>query len=227
MLDISVELYQPEDWDIHKLLFEYGIFPTIITCVAHSNYDIKMKSLRILINLLSLPVINISWAVIRAGVMNQVAPLIWCDDPELVKQSLWVISNVMAGPKGATKMVVPYDILPTVLKHLQSGSPEVANECLFVLLNLFEGGSPKLRTFLVKNKDVLDAIAFCLKVWYKFVISVCNSVDKWITSSQKSLCFSSNHILRRVIYHGIYYLYGVILLKLKILLSIFYKFVWM
>ena len=161
-LDAAVELYQ--EWDIHTMLLNNSVFPIIVSLLSHSNYEMKVKAMRMLGNLLSLVHLNINWAVIKGGIMNHLLVFLLSDDPELVKQSLWLLSNVNAGPKGSTKTMVHFGLISVVLKHMQSGCAHVAIEALYVIANLIEDASPKMRTVLLKDKEILTGLIFCLQV---------------------------------------------------------------
>lgn len=81
-----------------------------------------------------------------AGVLDQLANILYQTSSNLIKESLWALSNISAGPCSHVERFVHCDAFDRVQSLTKSPNIDIRKEALFVMCNAVTGADFKIRT---------------------------------------------------------------------------------
>ena len=142
---------------------EFGYIPQLASCMSHKDATVRTQCLMSVGNLL-LGSDKQTWAVLNSGMLSHLVGLLYYEDVDTAKHTLWILSNVAAGEERMMDVFLDFQYLPTILYYLTCQEPKLVIEALYTLTNLLRGCSRKMRVgHLVQNKELVQGLLTLLK----------------------------------------------------------------
>jgi len=117
------------------------VCPRVVALLGQNtgNRQMLIPTLRMMGNILAGDEVQTD-AVLDAGGLGQLVPLISHDHQNVRKEALWSISNILAGTPSQIKQVIDGNVMPLVVGELENGSRAIRKEAAWCILNLMQNG---------------------------------------------------------------------------------------
>lgn len=168
-----------------KIYIEILRYPQIPENLIYEILIILTNSLHI-----ANPEINPRPYFIRFGIMDILISYIKDhEDLDIIKQSIWCLSNIIAGPENYSNQVQSADIIPKLMQLMSLDNIDILSNICHLLANLILD-NPSFCTQIIdlrflsiindlefSNKELSSSVAFCLSslCHNNSLLSICNS----------------------------------------------------
>lgn len=139
------------------------------------------------------------------GILDKLFQLLFTSSTQMIKEALWVISNITAGPANHVDSVVKSDLFERICVLTESKNLEIRKEALFVLCNGITGADvvvvgeiyQKTQGRLIKILiDATNVIEKKLTMTLLDSIEAVLKLDEWLGTrgTDKSICLLFEHM---------------------------------
>ncbi len=129
------------------------VLPKIVECMGSVDISLFVPALRCIGNILSASDPDIIERCLWVGVLDKLVNLLYQSNSNLIKEALWALSNITAGPVNHIERFVTSDCFERVLFMTENKNIELRKESLFVLCNALTGADSKLLAQIYNMTD--------------------------------------------------------------------------
>jgi hypothetical protein len=113
--------------------------------MGNTDLGIYIPALRVIGNILSASDPQIVEKCLWANVLDRLTNLLYQTNHNIIKESLWALSNISAGPCSHVERYVLSDVFDRVHVLCTSTNIDIRKEALFVMCNAITGADMKIR----------------------------------------------------------------------------------
>ncbi|KAI1694020.1 armadillo/beta-catenin-like repeat domain-containing protein [Ditylenchus destructor] len=158
-----------------QMAYQNEVIPDVVRFVSTNQDSLIAPALRVLGNFAT-GNDELTQVVCDSGVLKHVVPqLLQRNTISIVKESCWLVSNVLAGTNSQIEEVIDAGLLPLLLSVLKNGDHRSQYEAGWAIANIAHGGSVEQIFHLTRTEGCVEAICHCLNVKNNELIS--NMVD--------------------------------------------------
>jgi importin subunit alpha-2 len=145
------------------IVLDHGVVPKLVNLLSSSEGVLIAPSLRCLGNIVT-GNDKQTQTVIDSGIFSSMMVAIakYNNKASIVKEAMWLTSNVAAGTKEQIQSIIDIQLIPLVIEVMKKGDFKSQFESCWVINNITSGGTVDQILQLCQN-DVIGALCECLK----------------------------------------------------------------
>ena len=138
----------------------------VIELMGSKDLCVYIPALRVMGNILSASDPAIIERCLWANILDQLTNLMYQTNHNIVKESLWALSNISAGPCSHVERFVQSDVFERVQSLTTSPNIDIRKEATFVMCNAVTGSDFKIRSEIYEKTrgGVLRSLLKALRI---------------------------------------------------------------
>ena len=176
-----------------RAIIESNICARLMGLLFEGDNAYTTPVLRTIGNIVSCDDINTEY-IFQIGGLNILMKFLSSSKPEVVRDTCWVLSNILAGPHNQIQAVINARYIPYIAIHLHSGDSRVRLEALWAIANALSGGDEKQVEYVIQC-DIIPPICESLRLKDVSVIGVALECIKTILDAGEKEGFENRYAI--------------------------------
>ena len=174
-------LLDTDDDDRIGYIAQQDLIHKVVDLMGSKDLCVYIPSLRVMGNILSASDPAVIERCLWANVLDQLTNLLYQTNHNLVKESLWALSNISAGPCSHVERLVHSDVFNRVQSLTTSPNIDIRKEATFVMCNAVTGSDFKIRTEIYEKTSggVLRSFLKALRINdFRLIINLLEGIEE-------------------------------------------------
>jgi hypothetical protein len=165
--------------DILDLVFKTKILPSVRPLLGSTVIEMIAPAIRVFGNFTS-GNDRQTQDIIDIGILNREVPqILQTGSNKVIKETIWMISNILAGTPAQIQSVINAKLVPSILQYLRRGDFRIQTECAWALSNICHSGN-RQQCYYLATINVFEYIVPLMNVrhadFLTHILSIIKSV---------------------------------------------------
>lgn len=161
---ISYIIDTKDDFFIGQTALHNDLLKQLIEFMSSKSPDIFVPAMRCFGHIATITDTQIMEKSIKLGVLDRLTNLLYTSSKNVIKECLWIISNICGGSSGHVTQIVSHDIFEKIVTISEGNNLELKKEAVWVITNAISLSDLITREKILRQNDftVLIVLTNCL-----------------------------------------------------------------